>query len=117
MMRSAPPEARRRRSPSRVFKCLGNVTTFNGNTAWSVGPGPRFRDGPAARQLIADFDRRPPAYVVYSPSMVQTFGAAVEPLRQFTALDARLRRDYVPEAQYGDLTLLRRRSPAPPRSR
>lgn len=98
-----------RRSPSRIYKPLGSVTTFNTNTAFAPGTGIRFRDGPRARELIEAFDRNPPAYFVYSPSMVLAFGARPEPLRHFTALQQRIERDYRPEAKFGDLMLYRRR--------
>jgi hypothetical protein len=98
-----------RRSPSRIYKSLGTVTTFNTNTELVSGDGPRFRPGPMADELIAAFDRAPPAYFVYSPSMVDTFGARPDPLEAFTALFDRVREGYVPEVQYGDLRLFRRR--------
>ena len=105
----------RRRSPSRVYKPLGSVTTFNTNTAFDPGSGLRFRPGPLADELVEAFDRAPPAYVVYSPSMVDAFGARPEPLEEFTELRRRIEASYVPEAQYGDLRLLRRQdSPTSP---
>lgn len=99
----------RRRSPSRIYKPLGSVTTFNTNTAFDAGSGLRFRPGPLADELVEAFDRAPPAYVVYSPSMVEAFGARPEPLEEFTELRRRIEASYVPEAQFGDLRLLRRR--------
>ncbi|MEM9463336.1 MAG: hypothetical protein AAGF11_54845 [Myxococcota bacterium] len=99
----------RRRSPSRIYKPLGSITTFNTNTAFDSGTGLRFRDGPYAAELIEAFDRDPPAYFVYSPSMVQTFGAQPDPLYEFGELARRIERDYWPEAQFGDLVLHRRR--------
>lgn len=99
----------RRRSPSRIYKPLGSVTTFNTNTAFESGAGIRFRDGPYATELIEAFDRNPPAYFVHSPSMVQTFGAQPDPLYEFRELARRIERDYRPEAQFGDLVLHRRR--------
>jgi hypothetical protein len=95
-------------SATRAYKPLGTLTTFNTNTEFGDGAGPVFRPGPYADEVIATFDRAPPAYFVYSPSMVMAFGAEVDPLEQFTALRDRLRARYVPEAQYGDLQLLRR---------
>ncbi len=97
------------RSPCRIYKAVGSVTTFTSNTALDSGGDFHFRDGPLAREMIESFDRAPPAYFVYSPSNVQAFGATVDPLQEFTALRTRLERDYVPEAKYGDLVLLRRR--------
>lgn len=98
-----------RRAPSRIYKPLGTVTTFNTNTEREVGEGPRFRPGPMADELIDAFDRAPPAYFVYSPSMVDAFGARPDPLVEFEALYARVREHYVPEARFGDLQVFRRR--------
>ncbi|MEM7158920.1 MAG: hypothetical protein AAF799_39145 [Myxococcota bacterium] len=98
-----------RRSATRVYKPLGSLTTFNTNTAFDPGEGIVFRDGPLAAQVLAEFDRHPPAYIVYSPSMVQAFGAKREPLEDFAGLRDRIALGYVPEAQFGDLRLLRRR--------
>jgi hypothetical protein len=97
-----------RRSATRVYKPLGTLTTFNTNTEFGNGTGPLFRPGPIADEVIVEFDRAPPSYFVYSPSMIQAFGAATDPLDEFTALRDRLQADYVLEAQYGDLQLLRR---------
>ena len=102
-----------RRSFSRVYKPLGSLTTFNTNTAFEPGQGIEFRDGPIAEQVLVEFDANPPAYVIYSPSMVQAFGAKHEPLEDYVGLRDRITRDYVPEAQFGDLRLLRRRPTAP----
>ncbi|MCA9650069.1 MAG: glycosyltransferase family 39 protein [Myxococcales bacterium] len=98
-----------RRAPGRIYKPLGSVTTFNTNTAFDAGSGVRFRPGPLADEMVAAFDRAPPAYLVYSPSMVDAFGARPEPLEEFTELRRRIEAGYVLEAQYGDLRLLRRR--------
>jgi len=98
-----------RRSPSRVYKPLGSLTTFNTNTAFEPGSGIVFRDGPLARELVEAFDRNPPEYFVYSPSMVQAFGARPDPIEGFEALRERISADYLPEAQFGDLRLFRRR--------
>jgi hypothetical protein len=98
-----------RSSATRVYKPLGTLTTFNTNTEFGQGTGPVFRPGPIADEVIADFDRAPPSYFVYSPSMILAFGAQTDPLDDFTALRERLRADYIVEAQYGDLQLLRRR--------
>lgn len=97
-----------RSSATRVYKEMGTLTTFNANTEFGDGAGPVFRPGRAADEVIADFDRAPPAYFVYSPSLVDAFGARPDPLEHFTALRDRLRADYVLDAQYGDLQLYQR---------
>ncbi|MEM6292122.1 MAG: hypothetical protein AAGA54_12680 [Myxococcota bacterium] len=97
-----------RRAPGRYYKALGRLTTFNSNTAFDAGGDVVFRPGPHADAFIEDFDANPPTYVVLSPSFTDTLGARVDPLQDFTALRERLERGYRPEAQFGDLTLLRR---------
>lgn len=100
-----------RRAPGRYYKALGLLTTFNTNTAFDAGDDIVFTPGPHSEAFIADFDARPPEYFVISPSFTQTFGARSEPLEAFEALRNRLQRDYRPEAEFGDLLLLRRQSP------
>ncbi|MGH1343387.1 MAG: hypothetical protein ACRBN8_17645 [Nannocystales bacterium] len=97
-----------RRAPGRYYKALGRVTTFNTNTAFDPGDDIVFSPGPHSDAFIADFDAHPPEYFVLSPSFTQTFGAHSEPLEAFEALSMRLQRDYRPEAEFGDLLLLRR---------
>jgi hypothetical protein len=99
-----------RRCATRVYKPMGTVTTFNTNTEFDSSDTLTFRDGPAAREMIEAWDRGPPAYFVYSPSLVQAFGAKREPLDDFAPLRDRLAADYVPEAAFGDLRILRRRA-------
>lgn len=98
-----------RRAPGRIYKPLGSVTTFNANTAFAEGRPITLTPGAMTEQYIAEFDRNPPAYFVYSPSFESTFGARPDPLQQFAPLLERLGRDYVPDAAYGDLRLFRRR--------
>jgi hypothetical protein len=97
-----------RRAPGRVYKPLGTLTTFNANTAFAHGTGMRLRDGAAPAGFIAEFDARPPAYVVVSRSFQASFGAQRDPLLDFIALEQRLQRDYILEREYDDLTVLRR---------
>jgi hypothetical protein len=95
-----------RRSPGRVYKSLGTLTTFNGNTAFNAGGPVAFRPGPAAIEFLADFDRRPPAYVV-----VASGSRAMDPLIDFVALEQRLQRDYTALKRFDDLLILRRNTP------
>ena len=99
-----------RRAPGRVYKPMGTVTSFNGNTEFNVGGDIEVRLGPDADAFIAEFDANPPGYFVYSPSLESTFGAASDPLQRFTPLMERIARDYALEAAYGDLRLFRRRA-------
>lgn len=106
-----------RRAPGRYYKALGRVTTFNTNTAFDPGGDITVSDGPHAEAFIADFDAHPPTYFVLSPSFTKAFGAKTDPLQAFTALRERLERDYRPEAEFGDLLLLRREvAPRAPRA-
>lgn len=101
-----------RRAPAGFYKPLGTLTTFNTNTAFSAdSAGPQFRPGPAADRFIEAFDAKPPAFVVLSPSFTAAFGSSPDPLQDFTALRTRLERDYQPDAQFGDLVVLRRVEP------
>ena len=97
-----------RRAPGRYYKALGRITSFNTNTAFDPGGDIVFVDGPHAEAFIADFDAHPPTYFVLSPSFTKAFGAQREPLEVFAALRERLQQDYRPEAEFGDLLLLRR---------
>ena len=93
-----------RRAPGRIYKPLGTLTTFNSNTAFKAGRAVRFRPGPRADEFIAEFDRRPPAFVVVTQSR-----NGQDPLLEFTALEQRLQRHYAPYKRYDDLLILRRR--------
>lgn len=100
-----------RRAPTPVFKAMGAVTTYNTNTAFSVGEQIHFRPGPRADALVQAFDERPPAFFVHAdpwPGM----GCRFDPLVEFTALQRRLGRDYVPVFAWGGLRLFEHRAHA-----
>ncbi len=91
-----------RMSASRIYKALGLLTPPNDDT-WRRPPSPlHFRDGPAARELLEDFARTPPAYVI--------LGSTV-PHREFRALREVLHRGYVRDRglRIGRVELWRRR--------
>ena len=98
-----------RLAPTRVYKSLGFLTTFNSNTGFSAGGATPFRPGPMADEVLAAFEGpTPPKFFVVSPSFVSTFGNERDPLESFEALGDVLRRDYRPVTQFGDLVLLER---------
>ncbi len=82
-----------RRSPSTIFKVLGQVTEFNGNPAYEGGQVIRFKPGPHADRLLADVEAHPPAFIVRASPFFP--GIVNEPLDEFAALkrivDARYR--------------------------
>jgi hypothetical protein len=102
-----------RRAPTRVYKVLGVLTEFNGNSAFDRGGGVRLREGPALETFAREFRADPPRFFVYSPSFVTTFASDHDPLDDFTALRDQLRGEYAPVAAFGDLTVLQRRDPPP----
>ncbi|RMG99391.1 MAG: hypothetical protein D6705_03360 [Deltaproteobacteria bacterium] len=102
-----------RRAPTPIYKPMGVLTTFNTNSAFDVGGGPKLREGPLLDAFVEAFAEAPPAYFVYSPSMVRAFGAPVDPLLRIEGLARLLSERYVTEAVFGDLVLLRLRA-APP---
>ena len=97
-----------RAAPGRIYKPMGLVTTFNRNGAFAQGPPPELRRGPLADELLRTLREHPPAYFVYSPSYVRTFGAERDPLERWPELAEWLAEHYEPDALYGDLLLLRR---------
>jgi hypothetical protein len=91
-----------RHAPTRVFKAMGQVTTYNTNTAFSPGEQIHFRPGPEADALVTAFRDHPPAFFVHAnpwPGM----GCAFDPLAEFTALQTELSRGYVGVFAFGGL--------------
>jgi hypothetical protein len=104
-----------RSAPTPAFKPLGSITEFNTNSAFFPGRPIAFRPGVHADALMEAFRERAPAYFVYSPSFVTTFGCERDPIVDFTALVQVLEAEYFAEAQVGDLLLLRRKDLSRPR--
>ncbi|MBC8067518.1 MAG: hypothetical protein IAG13_04220, partial [Deltaproteobacteria bacterium] len=75
-----------KRSATRVYKSLGTITGPNDDTWRLPASELHFVDGEYARMLIAEFEARPPAYVVLG---------STAPHREFEALRVLLARDYV----------------------
>ncbi len=99
------------RSPSPVFKVLGQVTEYNDNTAFSRGTSIGLKPGPLADRLLADFKASPPAFIVRSSPFFP--GTTGDPLEEWTELKAIVDRDYRVAARYGHLTVYSRaRRPA-----
>jgi hypothetical protein len=101
-----------RTAPTPAFKPLGTLTDFNTNSMFFPGRPIAFRPGKHADALVQAFRERPPAYFVLSPSFVTTFGSPSDPIEGFTELVRELETQYMAEAQFGDLLLLRRMHPS-----
>ncbi|MFO7566123.1 MAG: glycosyltransferase family 39 protein [Enhygromyxa sp.] len=99
-----------RKLATRVHKELGTLTEFNTNSAFEPARPIHFVPGPYADEVLQAFSEAPPSYIVHSDSFTTTFGCDRDPLLEFEALTELILRDYVPEAQYGDLRLYVRRS-------
>ncbi|MBL9102392.1 MAG: hypothetical protein JNL82_15610 [Myxococcales bacterium] len=90
-----------RRSPSAIFKVLGQVTEYNQNGMFTRSRSADFKPGPHADRLLADFKRSPPAFVVKAAVFFP--GVKKDPMKQFKQLDAIFRRDYVLARKFGRL--------------
>lgn len=97
-----------RRAHTRIYKPLGSVTTFNTNSAFGATAPVHARPGPLADELLADFERAPPRFIAHSTSYVLTFGCETDPLLELEALAAKIRAEYVPVAQFGDISVYER---------
>lgn len=95
-----------RRSPSTMFKMLGEVTDVNDNAAVSNTTQVHFRDGPLARQLMRDVREHPPAFIVRATPFFP--GLTTDPLDEFTDLKTLLDEDYVLAARIGEVDAYRR---------
>lgn len=96
-----------RRSPSALFKMLGEVTELNDNSELAPPSPIHFRDGPLATRFMREFDAHPPAAIVRTHPFFP--GVKDDPLEEFAALRLRLDRDYDAIATYGRLTVYVRR--------
>jgi hypothetical protein len=94
-----------RRLATRVHKELGTLTQFNTNSTFEPARPIHFVPGPYADEVLQVFRDAPPKYIVHSDSFTTTFGCDRDPLLEFEALAELIGREYVPEAQYGDLRL------------
>lgn len=94
------------RSPSPVFKVLGQVTEYNDNTAFSKGTSIAFKPGPHADRLLADVRASPPAFIIRSSPFFP--GTTGDPLEEWKELKAIVDRDYRVVARYGHLTVYAR---------
>lgn len=96
-----------RRSPSKVFKVLGQVTEYNDNTAFSKGTSIGFKPGPYADLLLADMRARPPVFIIRSSPFFP--GTTGDPLDQWTEMRALLTREYKVATRFGHLIVYERR--------
>jgi hypothetical protein len=95
-----------RRSPSRVFKVMGQITDFNDNSAFSRETPMHFRDGPLAERFLDEMRADPPAYIIRAVPFFP--GSSDDPLEEFTALREMIARDYVVAATFGGLRVYQR---------
>jgi hypothetical protein len=102
-----------RRSPSRIFKVLGQVTEYNDNTAFSRGTSIAFKPGPHADMLLADLRAHPPSFIIRATPFFP--GTTGDPLDEWPELRAMVNRDYKQATRFGHLIVYeRRRRPRPP---
>lgn len=104
-----------RRSPSAIFKMLGQVTEYNQNGMFSKSREAPFRPGPHADRLIADIERKKPVYIVRSPLFFP--GVTDDPMKEFAALNAIFKRDYVLDKRFGRIKVYRLKSWRPTKLR
>lgn len=95
-----------RRSPSVVFKVLGQVTDFNGDTR-RQGKVIHFKPGPAADRLLADVTAAPPLFIVRCVPFFP--GIQNDPLDEFPALEQLLDKRYTLVAEINELKVYERR--------
>lgn len=88
-----------RRSPSAIFKMLGQVTEYNQNGMFTRSKSTNFKSGPLADRLIADIRRAPPAYIIKTPSFFP--GVKRDPMMHWTALRRIFNRMYVFDRKFG----------------
>lgn len=99
-----------RRSPSSLFKMLGEVTDLNDNSVFGNASPIHFRDGPLAERFLADVRKTPPAFIVRTNPFFP--GDPTEPLDEFVAFKKILDADYDAIATYGQITIYQRKRPA-----
>lgn len=96
-----------RRSPSAIFKVLGQVTTYNDNTGFSSSHAIRFKPGPLADRLLADLRARPPSFIVRAvPFFPHT---ARDPLDEWPELKTMLDDEYQMLKRYPRLAVYERK--------
>ncbi len=95
-----------RRSPSAVFKVLGQVTEFNGDVSHPNGNVIHFRSGPLADRLLSDVEASPPAFVVRATPFFP--GIVNEPLDEFEPLKRIFDERYRLVKQVGQLGVYQR---------
>lgn len=95
-----------RRSPSPIFKVLGQVTDFNGDTK-RQGKIIHFRPGPHADRLLKDVTTNPPLFIVRCVPFFP--GIQNDPLDEFPALKRFIDRRYTLVAEIDALKVYERR--------
>lgn len=95
-----------RRSPSPIFKVLGQVTDFNGDTR-RQGKVIHYRPGPLADRLLKDMRANPPRFVVRTTPFFP--GIQNEPLDEFEQLKRLIDRRYVYVAEIDGMKVYERK--------
>jgi hypothetical protein len=101
-----------RRSPSSLFKMMGEVTEFNNNSAFSAATEMHFRDGPLAQRLLADVRARPPRYVVRSMPFFP--GLKKDPLDEWPEMQRIVADEYQVVLRAGFLVVYERKAALKP---
>jgi hypothetical protein len=101
-----------RRSPSPLFKLMGEVTDPNANLAFLGGTEIHFRDGPLARRLLADVRARPPRYFVRSTPFFP--GVEQDPLEEWSEMQRIVADEYEVVLRDDFLTVYERKAAVKP---
>jgi len=92
-----------RRSPSAIFKVLGQVTEYNQNGMFTRSKSADFKPGPYADLLLADMKKAPPAYIIKTPSFFP--GVKLDPMRQWPAMQQFVSQSYTLAQKFGRIRL------------
>jgi hypothetical protein len=95
-----------RRSPSRIFKMIGQVTTYNDNSRLSRGRSLEFVPGPLADELVRDVREKRPAFIVRANPFFPWTNR--DPMESFTELRKILRTEYQLVKSFGKTQLYER---------
>ncbi len=100
-----------RRSPSAIFKVLGQVTEYNQNGMFTRSKSANFIRGPYSERLMADFKRAPPAYIIKTAAFFP--GVKRDPMLQWPAMMRMFRRDYVLVEKFGKIKVFEHKTRRP----
>lgn len=97
-----------RRSPSAIFKVLGQVTEYNQNGMFTRSRSANFVDGPHAQRLLADVKKAPPAFIIKTSMFFP--GVKRDPMTQWSGMQKIFVRDYVLVAKFGRIRVYERKA-------